>query len=85
MNHHRYLLCPGSVISRTDGDRHHITAVQLARLYGVSMDDCIVLSSDWSGPSGERRRNELRARADSGDLIALHPRYDGNYSLPEPV
>lgn len=38
-----YLLCPGPVRSRTDGDWHHIGARQLAHLYRVPMDECVVL------------------------------------------
>ena len=37
-----YVLCPGWVRSRTDGDAHFIGARQLAHLYGVSMAECLV-------------------------------------------
>lgn len=42
----RYLLCPGLVRSRNDGDLHNITARQLAHLYRVSTDECLVLPAD---------------------------------------
>ncbi len=75
----RYLLCPGPVRSRTDGDWHHVTASRLAMLYGVPMGECIVLPLDWY--NGQC----LRARVASGELIELRPRFDGNYTLPEPA
>lgn len=76
----RYLLCPGLVTSRTDGDRHYIRAGQLAALYGVSMADCLVLPDQT--PENHRQRMALLDRAGSGELIALWPRSDGNYTLP---
>ena len=78
----RYLLCPGKVRSRTDGQWHHISASQLAMLYRVPMDACLVMPSDWFGPWGERRREELRERVRRGDLIELGPRFDGDYTPP---
>ncbi|MNX81497.1 hypothetical protein D3C86_1131860 [compost metagenome] len=79
----RYLLCPGPVTSKTDGDRHHITARQLAHLYGVPMKECVVLpDAELGALGGGRRRTELQARADRGELITLYPRYNGDYSLP---
>lgn len=80
----RYLLCPGSVRSRTDGQSHFIHARQLAFLYGVPMNECVVLPSGWDNRAKERHREGLLARVDSGDLIALYPRRDGDYTLPEP-
>lgn len=80
----RYLLCPGFVRSRTDGQQHFIHARQIAFLYGVRWDECVVLPSGWDDPAEERHRENLLARARRGELIALHPRYDGNYTLPQP-
>jgi hypothetical protein len=37
----KYVLHPGFITSRTDGDRHYIGDAQLARLYGVPMSECI--------------------------------------------
>lgn len=78
----RYLLCPGQVRSRTDGQWHHISASQLAMLYRVPMDACLVMHSDWFSPWGERRREELRERVRRGELIELGPRFDGDYTPP---
>ncbi len=74
----RYLLCPGLVRSRTDGDRHYVSARQLAHLYGVSMDECLVLPNDNEWASRMKSRY-LLART---DLIHLMPRSNGDYTLP---
>ncbi len=79
----RYLLCPGPVQSRADGDLHHITARQLAFLYGVPMAECVTLpepvpSGGAYHPSNSFRR-DLLASVERGELIALRPRYDGDY------
>lgn len=88
----RYLLCPGWVMSRTDGDRHHVGAEELARLYCVPMTECVVLpglrsrtsawAQAWARDRMAERRN-LLDRARSGELVALHPRHDGDYKLPK--
>lgn len=79
----RYLLCPGQVKSRTDGDWHHIGARDLARLYGVRLDECLMLPD----PGRERfscERLRLLKRCESGgDLVQLRPRGDGDYCIPE--
>lgn len=78
----RYLLCPGPVRSRSDGQVHHVSAPELARLYGVAMADCVALP----GRPGDRPlRDTLLARAARGELVYLHPRYDGDYRLPDHV
>ncbi len=73
----RYLLLPGLVRSAADGDVHHVGASQLARLYRVSMADCIVMPPQT--PANHRKRVALLARAQSGELTALTPRDDGKY------
>ena len=78
----RYLLCPGPVQSRNDGDLHHITARQLAFLYGVPMAECVVMPPQR--PDRHRERMALLDRVRSGDLVGLVPRADGDYRLPEP-
>jgi hypothetical protein len=67
----RYLLCPGYVTSKNDGQRHFINAYELTRLYGVDPRECVAVPHNrpgWLPPEG---------------LIPLSPRYDGNYRLPE--
>lgn len=77
----RYLLCPGEVRSGFDGDWHHVGSAQLAALYGVPMAECVVLPSPTPG---DRTRAALLSRADTGDLVSLRPRADGDYRLPRP-
>lgn len=66
----RYLLCPGYVISQTDGDLHYISAPKLARLYGVNLNECVSDS------------DRLQSR-NNQHLTKLFPRFGGDYSLPE--
>lgn len=82
----RYLLCPGYVRSRTDGDRHHVGADQLARLYGVRMDECLILpdAGRRADPQYAWFRQQLLDRVDRGELTALRPRYGGDYYLQKP-
>lgn len=65
----KYSLHPGWITSKTDGQQHFIRADQLVRLYGVKREECFV----W---------NEYGSNQEKAGTIALHPRYDGNYSLP---
>ena len=67
-----YVLVPGHIISKSDGDRHYVTARQLQQLYGVDPADCIEAptgpgANHWEPPE---------------DAVYLRPRYDGDYSLP---
>lgn len=81
----RYLLCPGPVRSRADGDLHYVGAAQLAALYRVHLADCVTLPAAEPGAQGGgRARLGLIARADRGEFVALWPRHDGDYRLPEP-
>lgn len=65
----RYVLHPGWIHSKNDGDRHFIGGHRLTRLYGVDMRQCIY--GDVS--------NYIEQEGD----IHLYPRYQGDYSLPE--
>lgn len=68
----KYLLCPGPVVSQNDGQTHHVSASQLAALYGVHMEECRVLPYTA----------QQRGWKPTPGLIQLHPRYDGDYRLP---
>ena len=71
----KYLLCPGFVTSKTDGQAHYIGARTLADLYGVQMHECKVRP--------DRHQFGRHAWGPPHDLIELHPRNDGDYTLPK--
>jgi hypothetical protein len=79
----RYVLCPGQVMSKRDGQVHHVSAGELQALYRVDPRDCLVMPAQPSvGRCG--LRDWVQAAIDAGDLVALRPRYDGDYTLPPP-
>lgn len=67
----KYLVFPGMVRAQ-DGDRHYIGARQLMDLYGVPIEECIVI----------RRDDYERLGIKKEEYILLYPREDGNYALP---
>ncbi len=68
--HKKWYLHPGREI-RPDGSRsRHITAKQLAKLYGVKWEDCVVERYDG-------KHDCLIG------LVHLHPRNDGVYKILE--
>lgn len=64
-----YIVYPGYVVSRNDGDRHYVSFERLVQLYGVDPKLCIRASH---GPANPK-------------LIPLQPRYDGQYVVPKPA
>ena len=66
-----FVLCTGEVLSKRDGKMLFVSARRLAALYGVDFRECKV----W--------RPEDRSYCDRPEEIFLHPRCNGNYSLPE--
>ena len=65
----RFVLFPGWIISKNDGDRHYIGVAALRRLYRVpSSANCVVF-----------REGVLF----SEDDIECRPRYDGDYPVLE--
>ena len=72
------VLCPGLVISRTVGDMHRITAMQLARLYEVPMSECEIFDPN---PIDPWTPSTVMPQRYAG-LLVLAPREDGNYTLP---
>jgi hypothetical protein len=62
----RYVLHPGYVISKTDGDDHYIDGPTLARLYQVDFRLCVIANKP-----GFRSMHED---------INLYPRHDGEYN-----
>ncbi len=71
----KYLVIGGWVTSKHDGQQHYVNAVDLCRLYGVAVRDCILAS--------EEDEHSLLG-IDVTQYIVLRPRYDGRYkeSLP---
>jgi len=78
----KYAIHPGPVISKTDGDRHFVTADQLIALYQVDPQECVVVFRE---PLDKRKRKYWGSTncCECDGLIQLRPRYDGNYTLPE--
>ncbi len=76
-----YVVLPGPVISRNDGQEHAISATQLMRLYDVDPSLCYVYSyAEWCrnqqmGAVGKGRHQALMS------LIQLYPLYSGDYPL----
>lgn len=64
----RYVLHPGYVTSKNDGQEHFIGGPRLAQLYGVDIKQCVF------GDVPEYREQE-------GD-VHLWPDYHGIYALP---
>ncbi len=67
----KYLVFPGEVRSKTDGDIHHIGFARLCDLYDISMREAI--NYDTLQPFEQSRFN---------GLIRLFPRESGDYTLP---
>lgn len=72
----KYLVWPGRVRSKVDGDGHYLTAMQLISLYRVRPRDCIIAET-------LTQKNLSAIRARNPGIIDLYPRYNGNYTLPE--
>ena len=74
-----------------DGDCWHCTAPSVAGAHEMSSHPTGCVIVDWRGIAQPPRLPrfvsetlpQARARVASGELIALRPRADGNYTLPE--
>jgi hypothetical protein len=64
----RYLVCPGYVRSRHDGDLHYVGARELIQLYGVDPADCLI-------------QGQLIDPTVATGLKRLIPRFSGDYRL----
>jgi hypothetical protein len=67
----KYIVFGGTVVSKTDGDHHHVGVLALARLYGLS-------EGEWI--DGTPWQKDPRRPLPDG-MRALFPRNDGNYDL----
>lgn len=75
----RCALHPGWVRSKIDGDWHYIDARRLAFLYELKSDEYVVV--DPEQPLAAYKAAKMLV--EELGLISLHPRSDGNYTLPE--
>lgn len=67
----KYVLHPGHVTSKNDGQSHYIGAARLADLYGVSLRDCINVDAP----------EFLEQQHSQASFTHLYPRRDGDYRL----
>lgn len=74
----KYSVHPDFVVSKTDRDVHYISADHLIHLYGVDPRDCVVIDDN----ADRRTYANLMRLAEEDNLIALRPRFDGNYTIP---
>lgn len=70
----KYLVIPGYVASKSDGDHHYIGARRLMELYKVDPRECVIATDEFL---------KFTSQSIILDFIHLEPRYDGNYKLPE--
>lgn len=66
----KYLVIGDYVISKSDGQRHYVTAKELVKLYGVKPSECELFET--REPRDPRKVNT--------NLIVLKPLYNGDYS-----
>ena len=71
----KYVICPGRVVSKTDGQEHYVTGQQLARLYQLAPHEYHVVHRGVSGDT-------IRQWEEQG-LMFLWPRFDGKYGRPD--
>lgn len=62
----KYLLHPGYVVSKTDGNRHYISSKMLMKLYNVSPKECVTYLPYRPYPNQDK-------------LIDLYPMGSGEY------
>jgi len=64
-----YILHPGKIISKNDGQEHYISAGALTELYGIRLDQCVIFE-------------KARRYSYPPDWIHLWPDFSGEYMLP---
>lgn len=65
MGRKRFLVRPSQVVSKHDGEIHHISAGELMRLHGVHPSECVVIreGEDWPQGFGPLETEEKRTAA----------------------
>ena len=71
----KYLVLPGYIYSKYDGEEHYITASTLIKLYNVNPNECVIHDSSRSSDLFGFREFNYKG------LIKLTPRYHGDYFL----
>ncbi len=66
----KYIINPGYMISKSDGNMHYITAGMLMNLYQVKESECIIVRSE---------KDLYKLKGFNNTLINLYPRFDGKY------
>lgn len=66
-----WVLCPGRVKSKNDGQTHYITEKQLRQLYNLKYLDYVLTEEEYATRRGIRPEEVY--------VIRLHPRYEGDY------
>lgn len=69
-----YVLCPGTVVSEHDGERHFLSSEKLFSLYGLKRSERVTL--------GELDKHLLGRARKKLKIIYLRPKRNGNYKLP---
>ncbi len=64
----RFAVIPSRITSKSDGDRHYVSASDLVRLYGLQLGEYVVVEP--SDPHFDIKTD---------GLIELWPLYNGNY------
>lgn len=77
----KFALYPGWITSKTDGDRHFISARQLAMCYGVKMSECFIVPSGTDAPEFGLSREGREKFIDDRGLVRLYPLYCGGYEM----
>lgn len=80
----KYVVYPGPVKSKNDGQIHFIGACQLMALYKVHPLECMVIHPlPRNYTEMDVRQNQVKeAEAERLKLTRLFPRFDGNYATP---
>lgn len=68
----KYILHPGFIKSKYDGEIHYISCGQLALLYRIDIKECIL----------DMGENSLRG-LNLENYIHLYPKYNGEYIIKE--
>lgn len=71
----KYICWNGDIVSKNDGDTHHITAHQVMHLYGVKPEECVCL--DWNSRYDTAR--VIMLIRNNPHIIQLHPQSSGIY------